>query len=286
MASRRGGGGRDHHRATAGRIWRESLVAGACSWTRRVSRNTVLAASAAALGGPGFTECLTEAGNPRPRSGLRGRATGRDGASRSRYTSVGRSGGAGGGGTLRRLPSWGPGGHGGEPARPEEPSARTPARGRPAGALRWRVTVANRSVAWAEEPGEAEPPCRARSRRTAGLACGGRVRPQNRVSEDGREVACANGAPVFPTGRKRGSTAAPSPPSKNTLTFIGRLEESGPPGPRRERREERCCCCPLLPRQKTLWHFFGRLEERGAGGPDGREGGRHCRPFLPRQKTL
>lgn len=30
--------------------------------------------------------------------------------------------------------------------RPEEPSARTPALGRPAGALRWRVTCANRSV--------------------------------------------------------------------------------------------------------------------------------------------
>jgi len=224
MASRRGGGGRDHHRATAGRIWRESLVAGACSWTRRVSRNTVLAASAAALGGPGFTECLTEAGNPRPRSGLRGRATGRDGASRSRYTSVGRSGGAGGGGTLRRLPSWGPGGHGGEPARPEEPSARTPARGRPAGALRWRVTVANRSVVsggksmenrgWgAGQTPQAEPPeVRLRSLRLAGLSRGGHVDLKTRFPKS------VGGLPRKPgrtwSRRVRRGQVAPAHPSK------------------------------------------------------------------------
>ena len=34
----------------------------------------------------------------------------------------------------------------------EEPPARTPARGRPAGALRWRVTFANRSVYFAGAP--------------------------------------------------------------------------------------------------------------------------------------
>ena len=39
--------------------------------------------------------------------------------------------------------------------RPEEPSARTPARGWPAGALRWRVTVADRSVG-GPEAGKAE----------------------------------------------------------------------------------------------------------------------------------
>lgn len=80
---------------------------------------------------------------PPPGGGFRGRTAGADGASRSRYRSFGLGGTPGRG---PRTPSaHGPPGRGGEPAWPEEPAARTPALGRPAEALRWRVTDASRS---------------------------------------------------------------------------------------------------------------------------------------------
>ena len=110
-----------------------------------VSRNSVLAAAPLRERAGFFRRT---GGNPRPRSGLRGRATGTDGASRSRYQSVGPSG-------VTSL--FTPEAKGGEPAGPEEPSARTPALGWPAGALRWRVTVANRSGVSVEVPGGPGP---------------------------------------------------------------------------------------------------------------------------------
>ncbi len=99
-------------------------------------RNIVLA------GAPPRERGGVTGGDRRPRGGLRGRTTGADGAARSRYQSGGPGGTQGGG----RPPCAEPSRPWRRTRRPEEPSARTPALGWPAGALRWRVTDASRSV--------------------------------------------------------------------------------------------------------------------------------------------
>lgn len=94
----------------------------------------------ASRGGPGAP------GNwPRPRDGFRRRTAGTDGASRSRYRCF-RPREERGGRVRRPPPRLGaPPGPWRRTRRPEEPSTRTPAQSRPAGALRWRVTITNRS---------------------------------------------------------------------------------------------------------------------------------------------
>ena len=109
-------------------------VGGRCGGARRWGQ----AGGRAPVGAPRLA--LLPIGHSGGRSPVR--TLGSDGASGSRFS----SGGPGGGGRRGSPRTETPPGPWRRTSRPQEPSARTPARSRPAGALRWRVTIAVRSA--------------------------------------------------------------------------------------------------------------------------------------------